>query len=129
MVLPLSYFIEHPFQNWTLSSADLIGTVLVHVDYTVPVDEVRRELQQILESTELWDRRVWNLQVTDATEKSVELRAMMSASGAGRLGDLRVLVREKLVAFLQNRYPQSLPRVRAQVSRAPRTEAAERAVA
>jgi small-conductance mechanosensitive channel len=129
MVLPLSYFIEHPFQNWTLSSADLIGTVLVHVDYTVPVDEVRRELQQILESTELWDRRVWNLQVTDATEKSVELRAMMSASSAGRLGDLRVFVREKLVAFLQNRYPHSLPRVRAEVSRAPRTEAAERAVA
>jgi small-conductance mechanosensitive channel len=129
MVLPLSYFIEHPFQNWTLSSADLIGTVLVHVDYTVPVDEVRRELQQILESTELWDRRVWNLQVTDATEKSVELRAMMSASGAGRLGDLRVLVREKLVAFLQNRYPQSLPTVRAQVSRAPRRQPVERAIA
>ena len=103
--------------------------MLLHVDYTVPVEEVRGELQQILESTQLWDRRVWNLQVTDSTDKSMELRAMMSASNAGRLWDLRVLVRERLVAFLQNRYPQSLPRVRAQVSRAPRTEAAERAVA
>jgi len=129
MVLPLTYFIEHPFQNWTLNSADLLGTVLVHVDYTVPVEEVRRELQQVLESTQLWDRRVWNLQVTDSTDKSMELRAMMSASNAGRLWDLRVLVRERLVAFLQNRYPQSLPRVRAQVSRAPRMEAAERAIA
>ena len=111
MVLPLAYFIEHPFQNWTLNSADLLGTVLVHVDYTVPVEEVRQELQRILEATPLWDRRVWNLQVTDATDSSVELRAMMSASGAGRLWDLRVHVREKLIAFLQT-YPQSLPRVR-----------------
>jgi small-conductance mechanosensitive channel len=129
MVLPLTYFIEHPFQNWTLSSADLIGTVVVHVDYAVPVEEVRRELQRVLESTQLWDRRVWNLQVTDATDRSVELRAMMSAANAGHLGDLRVYVREKLVEFLQARYPDGLPRVRAQVSRAPRTEQAQRAVA
>jgi len=129
MVLPLTYFIEHPFQNWTLTSAELIGTVLVHVDYTVPVEEVRRELQRVLDSTQLWDRRVWNLQVTDATDRSLQLRAMMSAANAGRLWDLRVHVREKLVEFLQARYPDRLPRVRAQVSRTPRTEQAQRAAA
>jgi small-conductance mechanosensitive channel len=117
MILPLTYFIEHPFQNWTLTSADLIGTVLVYVDYTVPVEEVRQELKRILDAAPLWDQRVWNLQVTDASDKSVQLRAMMSAKNAGELWDLRVQVREKLLAFLQQRYPQSLPRVRAEVGR------------
>jgi small-conductance mechanosensitive channel len=117
MILPLTYFIEHPFQNWTLTSADLIGTVLVHVDYTVPVEEVRLELKRILDAAPLWDQRVWNLQVTDANDKGLQLRAMMSARNAGQLWDLRVYVREKLLVFLQQRYPQALPRVRTEVSR------------
>jgi small-conductance mechanosensitive channel len=124
MVLPLAHFIEHPFQNWTLNSADLLGTVMVHVDYRVPVEEVRQELQRIVQGTPLWDGRVWNLQVTDATESRVELRAMVSATGAGTLWDLRVHVREKLIAFLQERHPQSLPRVRAEITRGPRVEQA-----
>jgi small-conductance mechanosensitive channel len=123
MVLPLTYFIEHPFQNWTLSSTDLLGTVLLHVDYSVPVEELRQELQRLLEAAPLWDRRVWNLQVTDTGDRSVELRAMMSASSAGRLWDLRVQVREALLVFLRERYPQSLPKARAELSRAPRSEA------
>jgi small-conductance mechanosensitive channel len=122
LVMPLAYFIEHPFQNWTLNSADLLGTVMLHVDYRVPVEDVRQELQRILQGTPLWDGRVWNLQVTDATDSTVELRAMVSAAGAGALWDLRVYVREKLVAFLQERHPQSLPRMRAEVARAPRVE-------
>jgi len=124
LVTPLAYFIEHPFQNWTLNSADLLGTVMVHVDYRVPVEEVRQELQRIVQGTPLWDGRVWNLQVTDATDSRVELRAMVSAAGAGALWDLRVHVREKLIAFLQERHPQSLPRVRAEVTRGPRVEQA-----
>ena len=124
LVTPLAYFIEHPFQNWTLNSADLLGTVMVHVDYRVPVEEVRQELQRIVQGTPLWDGRVWNLQVTDATDSRVELRAMVSAAGAGALWDLRVHVREKLIAFLQERHPQSLPRVRAEVTREPRAEQA-----
>jgi small-conductance mechanosensitive channel len=122
MVLPLSYFIEHPFQNWTLNSAELVGTVLIYVDYTVPVEDVRQELKRILESSPLWDRRAWNLQVTDVRDKSVELRAMMSASDAGRLWDLRVQVREQLLAYLQSCHPQSLPRVRTELSRVARKE-------
>jgi small-conductance mechanosensitive channel len=119
LIVPLSHFIEHPFQNWTRSSTELIGTVLVHVDYTVPIEDVRRELHRILQSTDLWDQRVWNLQVTEASDASVELRAMLSASDAGRLWDLRVYVRERLIGFLQQRYPDALPRQRAEISRMP----------
>jgi small-conductance mechanosensitive channel len=129
MVLPLAYFIEHPFQNWTLNSADLLGTVLLHVDYSVPVEAVRQELHRLLEAAPLWDRRVWNLQVTDTGDMSVELRAVMSASKAGRLWDLRVQVREGLLVFLRERYPQSLPRARTELSRAPRADAAQPAAA
>jgi hypothetical protein len=129
MVLPLTYFIEHPFQNWTLNSTDLLGTVLLHVDYSVPVEEVRQELQRLLEAAPLWDRRVWNLQVTDTGDRTVELRAMMSASNAGRLWDLRVQIREGLLVFLRERYPQSLPKTRTELSRAPRADAAHPAAA
>ena len=129
LVMPLAYFIEHPFQNWTLNSADLLGTVTLHVDYRVPVEEVRQELQRIVQGTPLWDGRVWNLQVTDATDSRVELRAMVSAAGAGALWDLRVHVREKLIAFLQERHPQSLPRVRAEVTSGPHVEQATPATA
>ncbi|HXJ95543.1 MAG TPA: mechanosensitive ion channel domain-containing protein [Terriglobia bacterium] len=115
LVVPLSYFIEHPFQNWTRRTADLLGTVFVYVDYTVPVDEIRGELRTILESSELWDGNVCGLQVTDATERTVQLRALMSASDSSKAWDLRCYVREKLIAFLQERYPESLPRARAEI--------------
>ncbi|HUI43503.1 MAG TPA: mechanosensitive ion channel domain-containing protein [Terriglobia bacterium] len=120
LVVPLSYFIEHPFQNWTRVTADLLGTVFVYVDYTVPVDEVRRELRRILESSELWDGKVCGLQVTDATERTVQLRALMSAADSSKAWDLRCDVREKLIAFLQERYPESLPRTRADICSLPR---------
>lgn len=86
------------------------------MDYTVPVDEVRNKLHQILEGSELWDRKAWALQVTNADAKTVEIRALMSATDSGRTYDLRCLVREKLIGFLQERYPGSLPRVRAEMS-------------
>jgi len=115
LVLPLSYFIEKPFQNWTRVTADLLGTVFLYVDYTVPVEEVRQELKRILEATEMWDGKVWGLQVTDTTEHTVQLRALMSASNSGTAWNLRCHVREKLITFLQASYPQSLPRTRGEI--------------
>ncbi|HWR15065.1 MAG TPA: mechanosensitive ion channel domain-containing protein [Terriglobales bacterium] len=115
MVVPLSKFIEEPFQNWTMTGANLLGTVFLYVDYSVPVDAVREELHRILEGSPLWDRRAWALQVTDATERTLQLRALMSAANSGTAFDLRCLVREKLIAFLQANYPESLPRTRAEI--------------
>ncbi len=115
LVVPLSYFIEHPFQNWTRTSADLIGSVFVFADYRVPVDAVRNEVHRILGTTDLWDGKVWNVQVTDATEHTVQIRALMSAADSSKAWDLRCLVREQLVTFLQAHHPESLPRARAEV--------------
>ena len=115
MVVPLSYFIEKPFQNWTRTSATLLGTVFVYTDYSVPVEEVRQELHRILESSGMWDGQTWGLQVTDAKERTVELRALMSAPDSSVAWDLRCYVREKLIGYLQERYPASLPRTRAEV--------------
>ena len=114
LILPISYFIEHPFQNWTRKTADILGTVFIYADYTVPVEEVRQELHRILESSPLWDQKVWGLQITNATEGTLELRALMSAPDSSQAWDLRCEVREKLVQFLQQRYPQSLPKTRAE---------------
>ena len=112
LIVPTPYFIEKPFQNWTKSSSDIMGTVFIHTDYHVPFDELRGELTRILESTELWDGKVNVLQVTDAKERSVEIRALMSALDSPTAWDLRVLVREKLITFLQENYPESLPHTR-----------------
>ncbi len=112
LIVPITYFIEKPFQNWTRTSAQILGTVFIYADYTVPVGQVRDELQRILENTPLWDRRAWNLQVTNATEHTVELRALMSAEDSSKAWDLRCHVRECLIAFLQATCPRCLPRVR-----------------
>ncbi|HTR65412.1 MAG TPA: mechanosensitive ion channel domain-containing protein [Terriglobales bacterium] len=119
LVVPISYFIEKPFQNWTRQSADLLGTVLLYTDYTVPVEEVRQELHRILESSKMWDRKAWGLQVTNASASTLELRALMSASNSSAIWDLRCLVREKLIEFLQNKYPESLPKTRAEIAGLP----------
>ena len=115
LVLPLSYFIEHPFQNWTRTAADILGTVFVYADYSVTVEEVRQELHRILQTTNMWDGKVWNLQVTNATEHTMELRGLMSAADSGTAWDLRCYVRERLIGFLKERCPESLPRTRAEV--------------
>ncbi|MDH3209987.1 MAG: mechanosensitive ion channel family protein [Burkholderiaceae bacterium] len=115
LMVPLSHFIEKPFENWTRVTADLLGTVFVYVDYTTPIEDVRRELKTILESSELWDGKVWNLQVTDTTERTVKLRALMSASDASTAWDLRCYVRERLIEYLQRQHPEALPRARADV--------------
>lgn len=115
LVVPVSYFIEKPFQNWTRNTADLLGTVFLYADYTLPVDAVRNELHRILESTKLWDGKVWGLQVTNTTDRIMELRALMSAGDSSTAWDLRCYVREKLVLFVQQQYPNSLPHLRAEV--------------
>jgi small-conductance mechanosensitive channel len=115
LILPLTYFIEKPFQNWTHTSSDLLGTAMLYADYTLPVEEVRRELHRILLSTELWNGKVWALQVTDLTEQAIQIRALMSASSASKAFDLRCHVRENLIKFLQEQYPQCLPRRRGEL--------------
>lgn len=113
LIVPLTYFLEKPFENWTRQSAALLGTVFFYTDYRVPVPAIREELQRILEGNPLWDGNVWNLQVTDATEHAMQLRALMSARDASVLWDLRCEVREQLLAFIQQKYPDSLPQTRA----------------
>lgn len=119
LVVPLSYFIENPFQNWTRTSSDLLGTVLLWVDYTVPVQEVREELQRIVKTTKLWKGEVCVLQVTDANDRALQIRALVDARNSGDAWDLRCYVREKLVDFLQQHYPQSLPRLRGEFEMQP----------
>lgn len=116
MVLPLSWFLENPFQNWTRESASLIGSVFLHVDYTAPVDAIREELGRIAAASEHWDGNVVGLQVTDLSQSTMELRMLVSAKNAGAAFNLRCEVREKIVAFLQGAHPGALPRVRAEMS-------------
>lgn len=115
VVLPITQFIEQPFQNWTRTSSELLGTVFLYVDHTVPFEEIRQALGAIVEASDYYDGRVWRLHVTDATEKTVELRALMSAASAPDLWELRCEVRERLIAHVQDRYPDALPRVRAEL--------------
>jgi small-conductance mechanosensitive channel len=112
LVVPLTYFIEKPFQNWTRISADLLGTAFVYTDYTVPVDEARAELTRILKANKLWDGKVSAIHVTAVKEQSVELRALVSAPDSGSLFELQCHVREKLVEWLRDRHPESLPHIR-----------------
>jgi small-conductance mechanosensitive channel len=121
LIIPMTYFLEKPFQNWTRVSAELLGTVFLYVDYTVPVHAVRTELHRILENSKLWDGRVCVLQVTNATERTVELRALMSAPDSSSAWELRCEVREKLIEFVQKNYPDGLPKVRGEL-REPSTQ-------
>jgi len=115
LVVPLSYFLEKPFQNWTLEGTDLIGTVLLWVDYTVPVTHIRAKLEEIVRATKLWSGEVVNLQVVDSNERALQLRALVSARTSEQAWDLRCEVREKLIAFLQENYPTALPKQRAEL--------------
>jgi small-conductance mechanosensitive channel len=112
LVVPVKYFLEKPFQNWTRTSADILGTVFIYADYSVPIDAVRSELMKVLEASPLWDKKCGGLQVTHANEKTVELRALMSAQDSSKAWELRCHVREKLITFMQMKYPKALPKVR-----------------
>jgi small-conductance mechanosensitive channel len=112
MLLPLKWFIENPFQNWTRSSTQMLGTVYLWLDYGVPVEDLRAQVAAIVRETPLWDGRVAGLVVTDANERAVQLRALVSAADSGKLFDLRCFVRERLIRYVQEKYPQHLPRTR-----------------
>ncbi len=116
MVVPLSYFIEKPFQNWTRETASLIGSVMLYVDYRTHVSRIRKELEEIVRDSRLWDGAVVSLQVTDTNSTTMELRALISARNASETWDLRCEVREKLICFLQDEMPEALPRQRAELS-------------
>jgi small-conductance mechanosensitive channel len=115
MVVPLSFFIEQPFQNWTRESAGIIGAVFWYMDYTVPVARVREKLEEIVAASPHWDGKVVNLQVTDTDKDTITIRGLMSARTSPQAWDLRCEVREKLVAWLQEEYPDALPRLRGEM--------------
>ncbi|MFD1147495.1 mechanosensitive ion channel family protein [Saccharothrix hoggarensis] len=112
LILPTAYFLKSPFQNWTRTQSALLGTVELDLDWTVPVEDLRQELRHALEGNDLWDGRVCVVQVTDAVGSFVRVRALVSASDAGRLWDLRCAAREHLVGWLRSRHPGALPQVR-----------------
>jgi small-conductance mechanosensitive channel len=112
MIVPLRYFFDKPFQNWTRTSAPLIGSVMIYVDYTVPVEQVRQYLEEIVKQTDRWDGQVVNLQVTDAKDNVLELRALVSGRDSATVWDLRCEIREKLIAYLQKELPSTLPTLR-----------------
>jgi small-conductance mechanosensitive channel len=123
LVVPLSYFMEKPFQNWTRESASLIGTVFWYVDYSVPVAAVREKFLQLVKDSPLWDGQVAALHVSDATERTMQLRGIMSASTSSRSWNLRCELREKLIAWMLESYPDALPKMRMDVEQASGPEA------
>jgi small-conductance mechanosensitive channel len=130
LVVPLTYFVEHPIENWTRTGAGVLASVYIYVDYTTSIESVRNELKTILEGSTAWDRKFWNLQVTDASERTVQLRALMSAPDSSTAWELRCDVRERLISALRSRYPQALPRSRATLSVTPDfSDSVERAFA
>jgi len=115
LVVPLQWFIEHPFQNWTRRGAQLLGTVLVWADYTLPMDAIRAEAQRLCKEAPEWDSRVCIVQVTDANERAMQIRVLVSSADSGRNWDLRCKVREGLIEYIRTHAPDALPRVRAKL--------------
>ncbi|MFE1597245.1 mechanosensitive ion channel family protein [Methylobacterium sp. ID0610] len=120
LVLPLTYFIQKPFQNWTREGSSLIGSVMLYVDHAAPVEAMRGKLREIAAASKLWDRNVVNLQVSDARETVIEVRMLVSARNAPQAWDLRCEVREKMIAFLRSEHPEALPRLRSEWTSADR---------
>lgn len=116
LVVPTTYFIDTPFQSWTRNSSEILGTVFLYTDYNIPLAALREEFTRLLQSTDLWDGKVNVIQVTDATEKTMELRALMSAADSPTAWDLRVFIRERLIEFIKDNYPESLPLSRVSIN-------------
>ncbi|MEL7340195.1 MAG: mechanosensitive ion channel domain-containing protein [Bacteroidota bacterium] len=112
LVLPSTYFLDKPFQNWTRHTAEITGSVFLYTDYHVPFDALRAELTRLLEGSDLWDGQVNVLQVTNAKESNIEIRILVSAKTSPIAWDLRVYIREKMIEFIREHYPDSLPRTR-----------------
>jgi len=112
LVIPLQWLIENPFQNWTRTNSQILGTVFLYVDYGLPVAPIRAELERLVRGAPEWDKRVFVLQVTDADQRTMQLRILVSSRNSGLNFDLRCRVREGLIDFLRRNYPQHLPRLR-----------------
>ena len=112
LIVPLSYFIENSFQNWTRQAADIMGTAFLYVDYSIPVEALREQLYAIVHASPLWDKQVCGLQVTNLTDRAVEVRCLMSSRNSGDNFDLRCLVREQMIAWIQQNYPNAFPLTR-----------------
>jgi small-conductance mechanosensitive channel len=112
LVVPLSYFIENSFQNWTRQSSDILGTAFLYVDYSIPVEDLRKQLEAIVHPSPLWNKLVCGLQVTNLTDRSMELRCLVSSRNSSENFDLRCLVREKMTAWIQRNYPDAFPTTR-----------------
>jgi small-conductance mechanosensitive channel len=115
LIIPLQWFIENPFQNWTRKSASIIGTVFLWVDYRMSLAPLRAEAQRACEASPDWDGRLCKLQVTEAGEQAIQLRLLLTSASSGQNWDLRCSVREALVDFMQREYPQYLPLTRAEL--------------
>lgn len=122
LVIPLQWFIENPFQNWTRAGSQLLGSVYWWVDYRMPLQPLREQLQRICENSREWDGRLTTLQVTDVSDRAVQIRALVSAGNSGDAWDLRCKVRESLIGFMQERYAGYLPRQRNEVDIHERSE-------
>lgn len=115
LVVPISYFLEKPFENWTRRSTELLGTVFLHFDYDVPVGELREEFYRYVETHPGWDRRVKSMVVTDAKETSIQIRALVSAADPDKLWSLRCDIREALISYVREKHPTHLVRTRVSV--------------
>lgn len=115
LIVPLSYFTEQPFQNWTREAANLLGSVMIYADYTVPVDELRAELQRVLATEPLWDGKASALQVTDASEHTIQIRILAGALNSSDAWTLRCNIRERMIRFLQEKHPECLPKTRGEL--------------
>jgi hypothetical protein len=112
IIVPLSYFIENSFYNWSRQDTDIMGTAFLYVDYSIPVEELRRQLDRIVHPDPLWDGKVCGLQVTNLSEHTMELRCLMSSRNSSMNFDLRCNVREQMTAWIQQNYPDAFPRTR-----------------
>ena len=115
LIVPLQWFIENPFQNWSRNTADLLGTVFIRVDYTMPIFPLREEFARLLRQAPQWDGKMETVQVTDSDDTTIQVRFLMSAPDSSQTWDLRCAIREGLITFMQEHYPEYLPRIRARM--------------
>ncbi|WP_343587576.1 mechanosensitive ion channel domain-containing protein [Herbaspirillum sp.] len=116
MIVPLQWFIENPFENWTHTSSTILGTVFLWLDFTVPTAAIRAEFERVCQTLPLWDKRVCVMHVTDTSERNMQVRLLVSARDSGSAFDLRCQIREHMIGFIASNYPDALPRLRAEVS-------------
>ena len=114
LIVPLTWFIENPFENWTRTGAQILGTVFLWVDYRTPIEPLRAEAKRMVETLTEWDQRVFAVQVTDATDRAIQVRVLVSSQNSGKNFDLRCKVREGVLAFLAREHPRCLPQLRVQ---------------